>query len=324
MSPVAQFPSRMAALLIDMVIQITLLAAVVIAIVVGSGHLDEADGGRHPGGRLRRRSWSATRRSFETLTRGKTLGKMAIGLRVVSDDGGAERFRQALVRALTGAIEIWTIVGAPDRARSCPWCRPGGSGSATCSRAPTSSRSGPRAAPGCRPRSPSSRRRCSAGPRWPQISRLSDQNAEAASSYLRRLYELRPAASDDLGLRHRHGGRSPRSARRPRPARRPPPTWPPSWPSAATASSPAWPASSPPRHRAPRHRPPAPGRARPAPRQPPAPGRSRPAPAGAPARPIHPERPQLPAGQPGRHARSGRPDQPARDQPAHGGFAPPA
>ena len=37
---------------------------------------------------------------FESATRGRTLGKMALGLRVVSDDGGPERFRQALFRAL--------------------------------------------------------------------------------------------------------------------------------------------------------------------------------------------------------------------------------
>ncbi|TDC45436.1 RDD family protein, partial [Actinomadura sp. KC345] len=50
---------------------------------------------------------------FETLTRGRTLGKMAVGLRVVSDDGGPIRFRQALVRALAGFIEFWTLYGSP-------------------------------------------------------------------------------------------------------------------------------------------------------------------------------------------------------------------
>jgi uncharacterized RDD family membrane protein YckC len=50
---------------------------------------------------------------FETATRGKTLGKMAMGLRVVSDDGSPERFRQALFRALAGVIEIWTLTGGP-------------------------------------------------------------------------------------------------------------------------------------------------------------------------------------------------------------------
>jgi uncharacterized RDD family membrane protein YckC len=50
---------------------------------------------------------------FETATRGRSLGKMALGLRVVSDDGGPERFRQALLRALAGVIEIWIFTGGP-------------------------------------------------------------------------------------------------------------------------------------------------------------------------------------------------------------------
>jgi len=39
---------------------------------------------------------------FEWLSRGRTLGKMALGLRVVRDDGGPIGFRQALVRGLAG------------------------------------------------------------------------------------------------------------------------------------------------------------------------------------------------------------------------------
>jgi uncharacterized RDD family membrane protein YckC len=50
---------------------------------------------------------------FEIATRGRSLGKMALGLRVVSEDGGPERFRQALFRALSSFIEIWTLTGAP-------------------------------------------------------------------------------------------------------------------------------------------------------------------------------------------------------------------
>lgn len=50
---------------------------------------------------------------FESATRGRTLGKMALGLRVVSDDGGPERFRQALFRALASFIEIWMLFGGP-------------------------------------------------------------------------------------------------------------------------------------------------------------------------------------------------------------------
>ena len=51
--------------------------------------------------------------TFETATRGRSPGKMALGLRVVSDDGGPERLRQALFRALAGVIEIWMFTGAP-------------------------------------------------------------------------------------------------------------------------------------------------------------------------------------------------------------------
>jgi uncharacterized RDD family membrane protein YckC len=49
----------------------------------------------------------------ETLTRGRTLGKLAVGLRVVGDDGGPERFRQALVRGLAGSLEVWALLGSP-------------------------------------------------------------------------------------------------------------------------------------------------------------------------------------------------------------------
>lgn len=49
---------------------------------------------------------------FETLTRGRSLGKMALGLRVLREDGGPERFRQAFVRGLLGVVEIWLTFGA--------------------------------------------------------------------------------------------------------------------------------------------------------------------------------------------------------------------
>ena len=51
--------------------------------------------------------------AIETATRGRSLGKMVLGLRVVSDDGGPERFRQALFRALAAVIEIWMLFGSP-------------------------------------------------------------------------------------------------------------------------------------------------------------------------------------------------------------------
>ncbi len=50
---------------------------------------------------------------LETATRGRSVGKIAMGLRVVSDDGGPERFRQALFRALAVLVEIWMLFGSP-------------------------------------------------------------------------------------------------------------------------------------------------------------------------------------------------------------------
>ena len=51
--------------------------------------------------------------AVETLTRGRTLGKLALGLRVVRDDGGPITFRHALTRALVGWVEVYLLFGAP-------------------------------------------------------------------------------------------------------------------------------------------------------------------------------------------------------------------
>jgi uncharacterized RDD family membrane protein YckC len=112
--PCARFPSRMAAIAIDVAVQ--LLALLVLSVIV------VAAGGN---GGLNADSEAAITLSlsilvivgyptiFETLSRGKSLGKLALGLRVVSDDGGPERFRQALVRALASVVEIWVFLGCP-------------------------------------------------------------------------------------------------------------------------------------------------------------------------------------------------------------------
>jgi uncharacterized RDD family membrane protein YckC len=50
--------------------------------------------------------------AVETLTRGRTLGKLALGLRVVRDDGGPITARHALTRALVGWVEIYLLFGS--------------------------------------------------------------------------------------------------------------------------------------------------------------------------------------------------------------------
>lgn len=49
--------------------------------------------------------------AVETLSRGRSLGKLACGLRVVRDDGGPIRFRHALVRGAIGVVEILMTFG---------------------------------------------------------------------------------------------------------------------------------------------------------------------------------------------------------------------
>lgn len=51
--------------------------------------------------------------AVETLTRGKSLGKMALGLRTVRDDAGPISAQHAFVRALIGFVEIYAFSGVP-------------------------------------------------------------------------------------------------------------------------------------------------------------------------------------------------------------------
>jgi RDD family len=134
---------------------------------------------------------------FETLSRGKTLGKLALGLRVVGDDGSPVRFRQALVRALAGAIEVWVLTPvalicsiASDRGK-----RVGDFFAGTYvvqERTPAR-----RALPAYLAVVPP---QLAGWAQSLQVAGLSEQTAEAAGSYLRRYGELSPGARDTLGL----------------------------------------------------------------------------------------------------------------------------
>lgn len=101
----AKLPSRALARLIDAVVQvIAWIITVMIAIAV-AGNADEA-------------AIAAIMLSIfvfyavvlpvvvETLSKGRSLGKLALGLRVVRTDGGPVRFRHALVRGLVGVVDF--------------------------------------------------------------------------------------------------------------------------------------------------------------------------------------------------------------------------
>lgn len=111
---VARLASRGVAAALDALLQFALLLTVLVAILV-AGVDDPAQLAAIVLGVfvLVRVGYSVL---FETLGRGHTLGKMALGLRVVRDDGGPVRFRHALTRALAGAIVdfgpvlVWSAV----------------------------------------------------------------------------------------------------------------------------------------------------------------------------------------------------------------------
>lgn len=112
--PYARFPTRMLAWLIDMLVEFGGLIVVSILVTVGltTKILNDASAAAVfvAGLVLVIVGYPVT---CETLSRGRSVGKLALGLRVVADDGGPVRFRQALVRGLAGAIECWTLIGVP-------------------------------------------------------------------------------------------------------------------------------------------------------------------------------------------------------------------
>jgi uncharacterized RDD family membrane protein YckC len=132
---------------------------------------------------------------FETTTRGRSLGKMALGLRVVSDDGGPERFRQALFRALAGFVEIWMFAGGP--AVICSLVSPRGKriGDVFAGTMVISERA-PRLSPP--PVMPPSMAW------WApslQLSGLSAQSADRARQFLSRAPQLDPGVRDQMAFR---------------------------------------------------------------------------------------------------------------------------
>lgn len=50
--------------------------------------------------------------TVETVTRGKSLGRLVMGLRIVRDDGGAIRFRHAFIRGMLAILEIYMLAGS--------------------------------------------------------------------------------------------------------------------------------------------------------------------------------------------------------------------
>lgn len=109
---IARLASRALAVLIDLALQVLTLGVGLAILTRTLGGLDEAAAAALA------LLWSVTVLviwpvTVETLSRGRSVGKLAMGLRVVRDDGGPVRFRQSLVRALIGVFpDIWLSSGS--------------------------------------------------------------------------------------------------------------------------------------------------------------------------------------------------------------------
>ncbi|MFH9405409.1 RDD family protein [Streptomyces sp. NPDC017638] len=106
----AKLPSRALAVLLDLAVAMVAYVVVMVVLVASTASLDEAA------------QVALSIASFllvlvggpiavETLSHGRSLGKLAFGLRVVRDDGGPIRFRHALVRGAIGVVEILMTLG---------------------------------------------------------------------------------------------------------------------------------------------------------------------------------------------------------------------
>ena len=136
--------------------------------------------------------------AFETLLRGRTPGKAAMGLRVVRDDGGPIAFRQALVRGLSGAflekpgisLFLLPVVCSLLNAHSKRV------GDLLAGTVVVQERVGGRGGPVAVMPPP-----LAAWARTLELSRLPDALALSVRSFLSRSAELTPAAREDLGGR---------------------------------------------------------------------------------------------------------------------------
>lgn len=110
--PPAGLGSRIASGLLDVVITFALWIALVMGLVIAALRTSDA--------LIQVAMLASIIVSFlvfptamETLTRGRSIGKLAFGLRTVRDDAGPISFQHAFVRALIGVVEIYVFFGGP-------------------------------------------------------------------------------------------------------------------------------------------------------------------------------------------------------------------
>lgn len=110
--PAASVGSRVVSGLIDVVVTVVLAFGVVFLV---AALVADADGALQHVGAVAAlvTIFLVVPTTVETLTRGKSLGKLAMGLRTVRDDAGPISFQHAFIRALVGYVEIYLLSGVP-------------------------------------------------------------------------------------------------------------------------------------------------------------------------------------------------------------------
>ncbi|KAB8197598.1 RDD family protein [Nonomuraea phyllanthi] len=192
---VAQMPSRALAIIIDMVLQFGVLVGAYAVLGAFSVIADPAMLGAvmtllvvlvlvgYPV-------------LVESLSRGRSLGKLVLGLRVVADDGSPERFRQALFRGLAGVVEFWLLSGAPALIASLVSQRGKRLGDVFAGTIVISDRA---------PRDPGQLivmpPPLAAWAATLELSQLPEEVAHAARQYLTRWHDLSPQVQHEMGVR---------------------------------------------------------------------------------------------------------------------------
>ncbi|GLV89850.1 membrane protein [Streptomyces lavendulae subsp. lavendulae] len=106
----ARLPSRALAILLDLAVYVTVYVLLTVGLTLATASLDPAaQAAVGVAGFLLLLVGIPI--AVETLSHGRSLGKLACGLRVVRDDGGPIRFRHALVRGALGVVELLLTFG---------------------------------------------------------------------------------------------------------------------------------------------------------------------------------------------------------------------
>ncbi|MEV7447204.1 RDD family protein [Streptomyces sp. NPDC091204] len=106
----ARLPSRGLAIVLDLIVYVTGYVLLSVGLALATSSLDDAAQAA-VGVASFLLLMVGVPIAVETLSHGRSLGKLACGLRVVRDDGGPIRFRHALVRGAMGVVELLLTFG---------------------------------------------------------------------------------------------------------------------------------------------------------------------------------------------------------------------